>query len=381
MSNTLPDPRIHDAYLKLRMDMQDDPDSPFSRDSLYREVQFIQRKGRRKKLRKTYTPSDSTLAKVQRTIAEIIPSFRHPAVCSYEKKDSVIRCAEVFSGCSCIGAMDITNYFPSITQDVVAYTIALALSERGNMKGDISGFARVVAWLCTKSSPVDPGCGTAVLPLGIKPAPAISNIACFEIDKKIDAYVNERGLLFRRYSDNIYIGRRFPGRENKLDREGRAAVTAEMSAVLDDIREIFLSTRIPGLDGPGVILQVNEEKCHIMPYWRQQRVLGVVVNDGQHAPMVSREYVRSAFSHLSSDTTDLLAAIENAYLNNQRGNIEYLTTRMRSLAREYRKTDGYLNWMSAINSDDRMRLMTQRGIVKMALAESQRILRAIEEVK
>lgn len=379
MSNAGPNSEIHDAYLKLRMNIKGDPDSPFSRDSLYREVQFVQRKGRRKKIRKTYTPSDSTLSNVQRIIATSIPSFRHPAVCSYEKDDSVIRCAEIFSGCSCIGAMDITNYFPSLTQDVVAYTIALAVSERGTIKGDIPGFARAAAWLCTKSSPIEPDCGTAVLPLGIKPAPMISNIACFEIDKKIDMYASERGLLFRRYSDNIYIGRRFPGKENKLNREGRAAITAEMSAVLDDIREIFLSTRIPGLDGPGVILRVNEEKCHIMPYWRQQRVLGVVVNNGQHAPMISREYVRSAFSHLSQDTTDLLANIENAYLNNQRGNIEYLATRARTLSREYRKTDGYLNWMSAISSDDRMRLMTQRCIVKMALAESQRILRAVEE--
>ncbi len=356
---------------------------PESRDIFYREVVFTQRKGRTKKVRKTYTPSDNNLKDVHQCMYNWITPVRHSSVKSYEKGDSIRNFSVTYRGCACIGGLDIKDFFPSLTEDVIARAFYEMFKREGN-PNSAKEMARKAAWLSAKSSPIDPGRNEAVLPLGITIAPRISNTVFIDIDAKISEYACKHELIYQRYSDNVFIGQLFPKDNTKLDWDERRKLVSGMWEHMNTITGIIESNALKGLDGPGVFLKVNREKTHVMPYWKQERVLGTVVNKDVNVPMVSRAYVRSAFSHLIKDTTTLLSTIENAYyslaLNNSE-TVRDLSGKTERLAKRFRRIDGYLNWMSSINEDDRTKFMTHRCMVKMAISESQRILAASAEEK
>ncbi|MBX7224693.1 MAG: retron St85 family RNA-directed DNA polymerase [Chitinophagales bacterium] len=106
--------------------------------------------------------------------------------------------------------------------------------------------------------------GERFLPQGSPASPAISNLICYKLDKRLDGLAKKYGAVYSRYADDITFS-------------------------LDDNENIskllFYAHKI--IEGED--LQINKAKTHIMRKNAQQKVTGIVVNQ---QPTVERRILR-----------------------------------------------------------------------------------------
>jgi RNA-directed DNA polymerase len=151
-------------------------------------------------------------------------------------------------------AVDIKDFFPSIGRQRV-YGVFRQL-------GYSQPVSNVLARLCTLE-------GT--LPQGAPTSPAISNIVCKRLDRRIGAFASKRGLRYTRYADDITVSGEFkPG------------------DAIGFIRKVLAA------DG----FEIHPRKIRAMERHQRQEVTGIVVNRRLKAPREVRRSLRLAVYHI-----------------------------------------------------------------------------------
>lgn len=132
-------------------------------------------------------------------------------------------------------SIDLKNFFPSITADKV-YTVFSNI-------GYNSFAATILSNICTLDSK---------LPQGSACSPAISNIVCITLDKRLIGLCEKRGIRFTRYADDMYF-------------------SCDDKALL--LKNFPIIRKI--IEDEGFVL--NERKVHFHTPSNQKRITGVIV--------------------------------------------------------------------------------------------------------
>lgn len=233
----------------------------------------------------------------------------HPCVFSYRQNYSIANCAEKHTGNRVVVGIDLKDYFYSINERVVASLIAAVAysmqftadrlysikdgvlraekeipsswkKELSTLDGEypLSLVSHGIATLMTVPSPIHKS--EYALPIGIVPSPMVANLTLLPLDVKLTEYCSARGITYTRYCDNLY----FSSQERIQD------TTIEIIQFLIENYHTF-----------GRFLKVNRKKTRVMPYYRRQRVLGVVVNKHTNVTRERHKNVRSMMHHLYHD--------------------------------------------------------------------------------
>ncbi len=161
-------------------------------------------------------------------------------------------------GQTCIYNIDIENFFPSITKEMVRRAIHSEMADRIQSKEVIT----VISNVCTL--PV--GNGTEVLPQGAPTSPVISNIVLKRFDRQMSRLAEKYGCRYSRYADDITFSH---------SKEARRMNTSLLEAINKTI----------GQHG----LKINAGKTSLLTPGQRMEVTGIVVNEKTNVP---RSYIR-----------------------------------------------------------------------------------------
>ena len=150
--------------------------------------------------------------------------------------------------------LDLKDFFPTVT-----FARAKGLFKK---LGYSESVATCIALLCTEpprvpvvldGKPYSVAVGARGLPQGACTSPAITNLLCTRLDRRIAALAEKLGFTYTRYADDLTLS----------TKEGH------IGTVLKTVRKI--------LADEGFV--ENPKKTHIMRRGRRQEVTGVTVND------------------------------------------------------------------------------------------------------
>ncbi len=198
---------------------------------------------------------DSILAKVP----------ADPTAHGFVRHRSIVTNATQHVGKPVVVNLDLQDFFPTITfrrvkgmfrrlgyAEPVATVLALLTTEPPRAPVEIDGAKLWVAL------------GHRVLPQGACTSPAITNVLCRRLDKRLDGFARRAGFRYTRYADDLT----FSGTDREV-----------LGKLLGQVR------RVVAEEG----FRVNEKKTRVMRKGGRQEVTGVVVND---RPTVMRREVR-----------------------------------------------------------------------------------------
>lgn len=179
-------------------------------------VKFISKTdGSFRKLWLPYLP----LKAVQRLILEEelcrIPIFFRAM--AYRKKRSTVHMAIVHSGCQSFLSLDIDNFFPSISYRRIQRCLLGAGTSESN----------TIAGICT----VWDG-NSRILPQGSVTAPAISNIVCLKLDRRLHYYAVSNGLVYTRYADDMIFSSYSPDVRWGMVKQGIQSIVLDEGFVI-----------------------------------------------------------------------------------------------------------------------------------------------------
>lgn len=186
------------------------------------------------------------------TILKGLPVSSHAF--AYCQGRSVEDCARPHIHQDVLIHLDITDFFGSITEDMV---FAMFLRETGYSKS----LCRLLAQLC---------CHRRRLPQGTVTSPMLSNIVFRRCDEALAQLAEQYSANYTRYSDDLFFS-------------GDASVN--VNQLLKDVSRILLSFGF----------RLNGEKTKVRRRQHRQAVLGLTVNDRLQ---VSRSYRRQLLQEL-----------------------------------------------------------------------------------
>lgn len=254
-------------------------------------------------------------------------------VYSYVLHRSPADCANIHIGSYAVWGIDIKNFFPSINRAMVEeiyYTTFKDMRKNDDLKltdEKLKKLAQSISLLCTRSDIDNTSLPMAVLPIGIEPATSISNAIPLELDIKIAKICRKKNLRYSRYSDNMYFSK------------VKGHIPRDVQKKIIDVIEDF--------DFAGFkTLKVHRDKQRYMPYWRQQRILGVVVNTKSNIPRQVEAYTRSGFNHLYWDIHALVNDVDTLVITQ-----DIATSRLKALTKTFNKLAGNLSYFQAVNGE------------------------------
>jgi RNA-directed DNA polymerase len=182
----------------------------------------------------------------------------HQAARAYRKGQSIFANASIHANSRYLLRMDLSNFFPSITQvDIAKYIVDRAAFFSGWTPHDIDVFCKLV-------------CRDSVLTIGAPTSPALSNAICYEMDAQLEALCVKSQVTYTRYADDLFF--------STTHRNTLPALEANVAQVITDLK-------IPG----G--LKININKTRHSSRRGARRVTGVVLgSDGQ--PYIGRGFKR-----------------------------------------------------------------------------------------
>ena len=178
-------------------------------------------------------------------------------------------------------SMDMADFFPTLTFPRVKGIFRKA--------GYLEGIAILLALICTeapreKINVFDKdyfvSLGPRCLPQGSPASPALTNVACMRLDKRLVGLADKYGWKYTRYADDLTFS--FPN-----DNKDKCLVGALTKAV----------TGIVEAEG----FSIRKDKTHIMKPHNVQRVTGLVVNGDYEARPLKKvkRTLRAAIYNLS----------------------------------------------------------------------------------
>ena len=167
--------------------------------------------------------------------------------------------------------MDIENFFPTVSWKRVKGVFRKA--------GYNEQIATLLALICTESprkiikkgdKELYVALADRCLPQGAPTSPAITNVLCLSMDRRITGMTTKAGLRYTRYADDLTFS--YPANRKK---------PAEINRLIGGVK------RILGEEG----FAVNVKKTHVIRQSSTQEVTGLIVN-GKGQPRVNRQLKR-----------------------------------------------------------------------------------------
>lgn len=201
----------------------------------------------------------------------------HPAVHGFALQRSIISNAQPHIGKSVVINIDVKDFFPSVHYKRVKGLLQqLGFSEK---------IAVILALLCTEAVTEEVLIdgqnyfvqkGNRVLPQGAPTSPAITNILCYKLDKRLQGLANKNQCHFTRYADDITFSFDTP-------QTNAQQLVWRIKKVVQD--EGFT---------------VHPEKIRIMRKGAHQEVTGIVVNEKAGIPRKKLRQFRAVLHQLKT---------------------------------------------------------------------------------
>jgi uncharacterized protein (TIGR03067 family) len=223
----------------------------------YQEFTIPKRSGGQRRL----SAPDDLLKTLQRQILHrLLRRLRcHPAATGFQQGESIVTNARRHAGQAVVVRLDLKDFFPSTGEGRVRRYFRKI------------GWNRPAARLLTRLCTHDGG-----LPQGAPTSPRLSNLVNYRLDCRLAALAQKLGVGYTRYADDITLS--FPTDDRSL------------------IRYLIRCTRrVAGAEGYRLH---GRKKLHIRRQHQQQRVTGLVVNQGVHLPRTTRRWLRAVEHHL-----------------------------------------------------------------------------------
>ncbi|MBN1518217.1 RNA-directed DNA polymerase [Candidatus Sumerlaeota bacterium] len=192
----------------------------------------------------------------------------HLAATGFEPGGGIVRNAAPHAGKQVVVKLDVKNFFPSTSERRVRRWFRQI------------GWNRRAAELLTKLCTYHDG-----LPQGAPTSPAISNRINCGMDALLSKLADEHGATYTRYADDMT----FSFRVDDPDRIGSLIVKARK----------LLSRKYGYRIHPG--------KLSVLRRHQQQRVTGLVVNEGVRLPRKTRRWLRAVQHHLDTGRPSTLS--------------------------------------------------------------------------
>ena len=218
----------------------------------------------------------------------------HGAAHGFVRGKSIVTNAAVHSNSALLIKLDVKEFFPSVNWRRVKGVFRHA--------GYHEQIATLLALLCTESPRqiVEQNGATfyvaladRALPQGAPTSPALTNIVCLNLDRRLTGLADQLGLRYSRYADDLTFS--LPVTEVATTKKLKAAKTVKNAPKdKENSEHNHLIGQLLGsvnkiLREEGFIL--NNDKTRIIRTGNQQSVTGMVVN-GDHAPRVPRQIKR-----------------------------------------------------------------------------------------
>jgi retron-type reverse transcriptase len=207
----------------------------------------------------------------------------HPAVHGFALQRSIISNAQPHIGKSVVLNIDVKDFFPSIHYKRVKGLLQqLGFSEKISV---------IIALLCTEAVTEEVIIdgqnyfvqkGQRVLPQGAPTSPAITNILCYKLDKRLQGLANKNQCNFTRYADDITFS--FDNPQTNAQQ-----LVWRIKKVLTD--EGFT---------------VHPDKIRIMRKGAHQEVTGIVVNEKAGIPRKKLRQFRAVLHQLKTKEASAL---------------------------------------------------------------------------
>lgn len=249
-------------------------------------------------------------------ISESLDLPVHDQVFSYKTGISCSDLSSQYVGFTDILCLDISDYFYSITYEHLYHWFYMHMTE--DMSEDDKVFyAKFLAAILT-SKDKRPGKQTdmGVVLQGSTQASKLANTILYNLDCCLFDYCNKHNLVYSRYCDNFYIG------------------SKDSFISADTTKEIINIINSFNINGVGGFI-IKPKKTKHLPYFKRQRVLGVVVNSKSNISSHYERNLNSAITHLYKDITDVITGKK------------YLSPK--TLMNRYKKLSGYISYIKKIN--------------------------------
>ena len=187
---------------------------------------------------------------------------------------NIVTCARQHFGNRYISRMDISDFFGSVTLNNF-----MALMHRKNKltEKQYNTLKSKIA-ICFK---YDPKRNDYYLPQGSPTSPFLSNSYLRFFDWKCAWVCYERGLIYSRYADDLFVS------GNKLNKEFYGALS-------------IIKQQLKAID-----LKENFKKRKIMKQGKQMNIVGIVVNEKFQIPKKTRKIIRAMLHNSKKNDTPL----------------------------------------------------------------------------
>lgn len=337
--------------------------SIYSLDKYYES--YVKREVRNGHEKKRYIyyveKSNSSLISLHRSISKYLAPPCSENVFSYRNSMSSKDVAQRHIESKYIYKLDIKDYFPSITAEMIEemYLEWFSRIKTKSLIPDPGKSAKLVSLICTRSDmrPADEGGNNTsrILPIGISPSSAISNSILYDFDMWVVNNLPD-GCVYSRYSDNLFIS----------SRRKKGVPESFRNDVISVLESVSIAGRIP--------FRVNEKKTQYVPHWRSQRVLGTVVNVKVNVPRSKAMKTRSALNHLYYEVQAMHDDLESGKLKRK----DYAWKRFNKLNSRCRIVFGNLAYFQAINPEKYNRYSSHHHSIKIALETCRSIIKRRE---
>jgi retron-type reverse transcriptase len=202
----------------------------------------------------------------------------HEAAMAFRPGRSILDNAKLHTGQAIVIRIDLKDFFPSIT-----FKRVKGLFESF---GYNSGVASIMALIATEAPRLEVSLneekryvslGERQLPQGACTSPAITNLLCRNLDKRLSGLAKKFGFKYTRYADDCVFSHTDPD--------------APLGRFLGMVRKVF--------QDEGFV--VNEDKTRIMRPQHRQTVTGLVVNQQPSISRTDLKRFRSFLHHFEKE--------------------------------------------------------------------------------
>jgi len=234
-----------------------------------------------KGFRTLHIPSDD-LKNLQRKVSRLIDKHHgervHGCANAFIRGRGITSNARPHLGCTVLIKLDLKDFFPSVTRDMVKEWLwfrYLPLEQAGDDRNRL--VERLMEITCLEQG----------LPQGAPSSPILSNLVMRQLDMKLSAYAKRHGACYTRYADDLTFSYR-------LEQKGTVRRT------LDTVAQIVRDH--------GFELNRKKSKQKILRRHQHQSVCGVTLNSGKlTVSRRKRRQIRAAKHQLSSGKANLTA--------------------------------------------------------------------------
>ncbi|WP_201551256.1 reverse transcriptase family protein [Psychrobacter fjordensis] len=221
----------------------------------------------------------------------------HDAAHGFVRGKSIVTNAAVHSNSELLIKLDVKDFFPSVSwrrvkgvfrhagyQEQISTLLALLCTEAPRQIIKQDGVTYYVAL------------GDRALPQGAPTSPALSNIVCLNLDRRLTGLADKIGLRYSRYADDLTFS--LPVSNQKSNTAKSDSDTKHNQLIGQLLGSVNKILREEGF-------ALNNDKTRVIRKGNQQQVTGMVVN-GSGVPRVSRQIkrmLRAAVHNLESGGT------------------------------------------------------------------------------